>query len=457
MKLGTKIQLYTTLMIAIVVILINLLIYFSYKHYSLEAEMGQLENRGNNIISEVQNARESNISGETVLQYFSLSDGYIALQDEAGDYIVRIATDQSYVELSEDYSTKQYTDVTSLGEQHFVMSSQPIIWDNGEVYSLQIFENVEFLYSTYNILKWILVISTVVIILLVFILNRVITNLIIGPIKQVIRRMNDKEGVRQFKTISTNESDTEELKMLTDSYNDMMLTLKAHDENQQAFIMNASHELKTPLTVISSYAKMLERFGRTRSNLLDEGITAISDETLRMKYLTEQFLSFTQVSKEDETENKEYIPVVHLVNDVSKRLEKAFNRKIDVSTDGTNPHIYINTQSFEQLIKIFLDNAYKYSQESIEVNISKDAEKVFVEIRDRGIGIPQAELNQIFERFYRVDKARARKTGGSGLGLAIAKTLADKNGIEIKVDSELNKGTTFTLIIDMEVDHDEAE
>lgn len=98
MKLGTKIQLYTTLMIAIVVILINLLIYFSYKHYSLEAEMGQLENRGNNIISEVQNARESNISGETVLQYFSLSDGYIALQDEAGDYIVRIATDQSYVE-----------------------------------------------------------------------------------------------------------------------------------------------------------------------------------------------------------------------------------------------------------------------------------------------------------------------------------------------------------------------
>lgn len=457
MKLGTKIQLYTTLMIAIVVILINLLIYFSYKHYSLEAEMGQLENRGNNIISEVQNARENNISGETVLQYFSLSDGYIALQDEAGEYIVRIATDQSYVELAEDYSTKQYTDVTSLGDQHFVMSSQPIIWDNGEVYSLQIFENVEFLYSTYNILKWILAISTVVIILLVFILNRIITNLIISPIKQVIKRMNDKEGVRQFKTISTAESDTEELKMLSDSYNDMMLTLKAHDENQQAFIMNASHELKTPLTVITSYAKMLERFGRTKPELLDEGITAISEETIRMKYLTEQFLSFTQVSKEDGEENKEYIPVVHLVTGVTNRLEKAFNRDINVHTDGTNPHVYINPQSFEQLIKIFLDNAYKYSQEAIEVSISKKNGKVNLSISDRGIGIPHDELNQIFERFYRVDKARARKTGGSGLGLSIAKTLADKNDIEIKVTSEINQGTTFTLIIDEEVDHVEAE
>lgn len=457
MKLGTKIQLYTTLMIAIVVILINLLIYFSYKHYSLEAEMGQLENRGNNIISEVQNARENNISGETVLQYFSLSDGYIALQDEAGEYIVRIATDQSYVELAEDYSTKQYTDVTSLGDQHFVMSSQPIIWDNGEVYSLQIFENVEFLYSTYNILKWILAISTVVIILLVFILNRIITNLIISPIKQVIKRMNDKEGVRQFKTISTAESDTEELKMLSDSYNDMMLTLKAHDENQQAFIMNASHELKTPLTVITSYAKMLERFGRTKPELLDEGITAISEETIRMKYLTEQFLSFTQVSKEDGEENKEYIPVVHLVTGVTNRLEKAFNRDIKVHTDGTNPHVYINPQSFEQLIKIFLDNAYKYSQEAIEVSISKKNGKVNLSISDRGIGIPHDELNQIFERFYRVDKARARKTGGSGLGLSIAKTLADKNDIEIKVTSEINQGTTFTLIIDEEVDHVEVE
>ena len=246
MKLGTKIQLYTTVMIAIVVILINLLIYFSYKHYSLEAEMNQLESRSINIITEIQTANENGISGETVLQYFSLSDGYIALKDENENYLVRIATNQSFLELEEPYNTKQYTDVTSLGEQSFVFSSQPVIWMDGAVHSLQIFENIDFLYETYNILKWILIISTIIIVAIVFILNRVITNSIIGPIKALIQRMNDKEGVRNYTLISSHESDTEELKLLTDSYNDMMLTLKAHDENQQAFIMNASHELKTP-------------------------------------------------------------------------------------------------------------------------------------------------------------------------------------------------------------------
>lgn len=108
MKLGTKIQLYTTVMIAIVVVLTNLLIYFAYKHYSLEAEMGQLENRGNNIITEIQEAEESGISGETVLQYFSLSDGYITMLNEQEEHIVRIATEESYLELVKPYSTSQY-------------------------------------------------------------------------------------------------------------------------------------------------------------------------------------------------------------------------------------------------------------------------------------------------------------------------------------------------------------
>ena len=128
MKLGTKIQLYTTVMIAIVVILSNLLIYFSYKHYSLEAEMGQLENRGSNIITEMQQAQESGISGETVLQYFSLSDGYVTMLNSQGDHLVRIATEESYLELNQPYSTSQYTDEVTYNEEHFVMVSMPVIW-----------------------------------------------------------------------------------------------------------------------------------------------------------------------------------------------------------------------------------------------------------------------------------------------------------------------------------------
>lgn len=457
MKLGTKIQLYTTVMIAIVVILINLLIYFSYKHYSLEAEIGQLENRGTNIITEVQSAQESGISGETVLQYFSLSDGYITMLNEQGEHIVRISTEQEYLELGAPYSTAQYTDTVILNDAHFVMISLPVIWENGEVNSLQIYENVYFLYETYNILKWILSISTVVLIILVFVLNQVITNFITGPIKQLIKRMNDTENVRQYKTIPLNKTDTEELKMLTNSYNDMMLTLKAHDDNQQAFIMNASHELKTPLTVISSYAKMLERFGKTREDLLDEGITAISEETTRMKYLTEQFLSFTKVTHSDTDADREYIPVVQLIDSVAARLEKVFKRRINVKSEGTNPHVYVYPPAFEQLLRIFLDNAYKYSDTDIDVYIKETSNKIIIDIRDYGIGIPPDELRDIFTRFYRVDKARTRKTGGSGLGLSIAQKLAENNDIKISVESKLGEGTTFKLMMDKEVEDGEED
>ena len=456
MKLGTKIQLYTTVMIAIVVILTNLLIYFSYKHYSLEAEMGQLENRGNNIITEIQTAQASGISGETVLQYFSLSDGYITMLNEQGEHNVRIATEESYLELSQPYSTSQYADTLSYNNEHFVMISMPVIWENGEVHSLQIYENVYFLYDTYNILKWILIISSVILLVLVFILNQVITNLITNPIKQLVRRMNDTENVRRYKTIPVNKSDTLELKMLTDSYNDMMLTLKAHDDNQQAFIMNASHELKTPLTVISSYARMLERFGKTREDLLDEGITAISEETTRMKYLTEQFLSFTKVTHSDTDQDKEYIPAVQLIESVASRLEKVFERNINIASGGTDPYVYVYPPAFEQLLRIFLDNAYKYSTKNIDVNIEENGESVIIAVRDYGIGIPENELDDIFTRFYRVDKARTRKSGGSGLGLSIAKQLAVNNDIKISVESVINKGTTFKLTMKKEAEDGEA-
>ncbi|MGO1922466.1 MAG: sensor histidine kinase [Jeotgalicoccus sp.] len=457
MKLGTKIQLYTTVMIAIVVVLTNSLIYFAYKHYSLEAEMGQLENRGNNIITEIQEAEDSGISGETVLQYFSLSDGYITMVNEQEERIVRIATDESYLELSRPYSTSKYTDTVSFKDENFVMVSMPVIWNTGEIHSLQIYENVYFLYDTYNILKWILIISTVILLTLVFILNQVITNLITGPIKQLVRRMNDKNNVRRYKTIPVNKSDTVELKMLTDSYNDMMLTLKTHDDNQQAFIMNASHELKTPLTVISSYARMLERFGKTREDLLDEGITAISEETTRMKYLTEQFLSFTKITHSDTSGGKEHIPAVKLIESVASRLEKVFKRNINIDSEGTNPYVYVHPPAFEQLLRIFLDNAYKYSSDDIDVSIDETESTVIISVTDYGIGIPEEDLSEIFTRFYRVDKARTRKTGGSGLGLSIAKQLAKNNDIDILVESTVNEGTTFTLTMKKEADNGEAE
>lgn len=447
MKLGTKIQLYTTVMTVIVVILINLFVYFSYKNFSLNAEMGQLENRGVNIMQELQNANANNVNSEAVLQAFLLTDGYIKVIDEEDNPVVRISTETEYADLNKSYSTSQYKTAVSHKDMEFVMVSLPVIWDNGEVYNLQIYEKVHFLYDTFEVLKWILVVSTIIILIVIFLLNRVITNIIIKPINKLIDKMKKIDDTSKYTMIEINKKDTKELKELAETFNEMMMDLKTHDENQQAFLMNASHELRTPITVIDSYSQMLKRFGKTREDVLDESILAISDEAKRMKYLTEQLLSFAKVNREDEKFLLEPVRIVKLMKSVTERLETVYDREIEFTFDNTDVLGLVDVDTFDQLFKIFLDNAYKYSSDALSVNIRELKNNVEVTITDRGIGIPKEDIDHIFTRFYRVDKARDRKTGGSGLGLSIAEELANLNDINIDVTSQVNVGTTFKLII----------
>ncbi|WP_017547548.1 sensor histidine kinase [Salinicoccus carnicancri] len=457
MKLGTKIQLYTTVMTVIVVILINLFVYYSYKNFSLNAEMDQLENRGANIMEELQKANANNVNSEAVLQAFLLSDGYVRVVDSEGNPVVRIATETEYAGLAEPYSTSQYKKSVSHEGMEFVMVSLPVIWDDGQVHSLQIYENVYFLYDTFEVLKWILVVSTLIILTVIFLLNRVITNAILKPVNKLIDKMKKTDDTSKYTMIDINQKDTKELRELSEAFNEMMLDLKTHDENQQAFIMNASHELKTPITVISSYSQMLKRFGKTREDILDESIHAISDETQRMQYLTEQLLSFAKVSREDESFQLEPIRIVKLIGNVTARLEKVYDRPMELAFDNRGVLALVDVETFDQLLKIFLDNAYKYSSDNISINIRELENNVEVTIADKGIGIPAEDIDHIFTRFYRVDKARARKTGGSGLGLSIAQELAKLNDITIDVTSRMNVGTTFKLTIKKVKKNEETE
>ncbi|RIN92127.1 sensor histidine kinase, partial [Mammaliicoccus sciuri] len=297
MKLGTKIQLYTTVMIVIVVILINLVVYFVYQKISLDSEVTQLESRGINIMKELQNTTRENVNTEAVIQSYLLADGYITLVNKNDKKVIQISTDVNYKNIGEPFKNEQYKKVVNKKGNHFAMVSLPIIWKNGEVSNLQIYENINFKYETFDILKGILIVSTFIILIVIFLLNRIITQIILKPINELIIKMNKTKETKHYTTIGINKDDTKELKELSQTFNDMMLYLKDHDEKQQAFILNASHELKTPITVISSYSEMLKRFGKTREDILEEGIDTINDEAKRLKYLTEQMLDLAKIER----------------------------------------------------------------------------------------------------------------------------------------------------------------
>ncbi len=217
-------------------------------------------------------------------------------------------------------------------------------------------------------------------------------------------------------------------------------------ERQKQFVADASHELKTPLTVISSYAGMLKRWGRDDENVRDEAIEAISNEAQRLQNLTKSMLMLAQAEQEDWLKVESF-DLVQLADETADMLHMTFQRMIRVHTGKQDVRLNGDKDKIRQLLVILLDNAIKYSKEAIDITLSVSKGVVRVSVADKGIGIPDDEMPFLFERFFRVDGARSRSTGGSGLGLSIAQRIVELHEGQIDVFSKHGKGTTITVAL----------
>jgi signal transduction histidine kinase len=200
---------------------------------------------------------------------------------------------------------------------------------------------------------------------------------------------------------------------MAETFNHMIDLLEINFEKQQQFVSNASHELKTPLTIIESFASLLKRRGLQDPTLFAESIEAIHSESIRMKEMTEQLL---MLARNPEQWNIEFnmIDLSDFIDQTLKVFQNAYQREIEFS-DRQLQSIMIETdgKKLKQLLFILLDNARKYSDDLISVETGLVTGEVYIKIIDRGIGIPKDELEKVFDRFYRVDKARNRKQGGT--------------------------------------------
>ena len=230
------------------------------------------------------------------------------------------------------------------------------------------------------------------------------------------------------------------------TFNRMIAKLEESYAKQEQFVSDASHELKTPLTVIGSYVKLLNRWGKERPEIVEEAIEAIGSESSRMKYLTEQLLELAKSEEIIENE-KEVVNIVPIVEKTIQRLQRAYEHDIQFRNEQQDIFIKVHEQSLVQVLIILLDNAKKYSNNHIEVELKEQDQTVSISVKDFGIGIPLEARAHVFDRMYRVDKARGRKTGGSGLGLSIAKRVVEQHNGNILLESVEGKGSTFIVIL----------
>jgi two-component system sensor histidine kinase SenX3 len=215
------------------------------------------------------------------------------------------------------------------------------------------------------------------------------------------------------------------------------------------FVANVSHELRTPIGALAVLAETIA--AGTDAEVTGRLAERMVSESERLARIVEDLLDLSIVEAQERA-GREPLPVTALVGDAADQVRLAAEDagiSIDASRVPTNLRVDCDRRQVVSAIYNLLDNAVKYSEpgEPVEIAAELRGERCAIAVRDHGIGIPSRDLERVFERFYRVDRARSRQTGGTGLGLAIVRHVAQNHGGEVTVESHEGEGTTFTLLL----------
>ena len=377
-------------------------------------------------------------------QSFMPDDGMIRIVDKDGAIVFQDADEDALLELPFQPAEESTTDIVKLDGDMIATFSSPIIQDDRFLGTLELSRNMDDQMEDIETLLAILIGVSIFLILLAVFFGIWTSQVFLRPISVIGATMNNIQKNGRFEKIRLPKRKRDEIHQLADNFNQMIDTLEVMFQKQEQFIANASHELKTPLTVIESYASVLQRWGKDDPELLQEGIDVIQDESKRLQHMVEQFLDLATMNQQPF--ELEPVDLAEISHNTAKRLHVATNRTIHYEADSEPVFVLFNKERLTQVLIILLDNAIKYSEDDIQLRVYQSAQGPAIQLTDHGIGIPKEEIARLFERFYRVDKSRTRATGGSGLGLTIAKSLIEQSGGSITIDSEVGIGTTVTVV-----------
>lgn len=221
------------------------------------------------------------------------------------------------------------------------------------------------------------------------------------------------------------------------------------EKTRRDFIANVSHELRTPLTSIQGYTETLIDGGTSDRSSTQEFLEIIRKNAARMSRLTEDLLTLARVESGEQSFRFASVTAASLMEEAEESLkEQARSRGMNLRiVETTEERVQADRDTIHQVFANLIDNAIKYAPGGSEVQLGARVEGGVVEffVRDFGQGIPSEHLPRLFERFYRVDKARSRESGGTGLGLAIVKHIVRKHGGTVAASSELGKGSEFVF------------
>ncbi len=271
---------------------------------------------------------------------------------------------------------------------------------------------------------------------------------LLKPLQDLKMTMDDIADHGFKKNLSVSYQAKDEIGELIVVFDSMMKKLKSSFDQQQQFMADASHELRTPIQVVEGHLALLNRWGKNDPLILEESLGISLREIQQMKILMDDMLDLAR---------GEQITEVHCTNIVEHTCEVITELRLiypDVIFEHLKPktnalEVNINANAYRQIIRNILINAIRYSLEEVHVSIryQQSLDHVIIHVQDQGIGIAPEHQSKIFDRFYRIDSARSRNQGGTGLGLSIVKMLVQNAHGSIHVVSEEGKGSTFSILL----------
>lgn len=319
---------------------------------------------------------------------------------------------------------------------------------NGHELKLQFFRIISAETQLLRSLGFAFLLINVLALVLALVAGYIVSRRTLEPIRTINKAAQELEISDLSRRLALPEV-KDELSELMETFNRMLDRLQHGFEQQRRFVSDASHELRTPVTVIRGYSDMLARWGAQDPETLAECVSAIRSETEEMQELIEKLLFLARADQKRQVVKKERVKIDELIAEIAKKTKLVAQGRSVELTQNDEGEAILDAVLFKQMLTVFTENSIKYTEENGKITLSatKNGDKMLVCVKDDGKGISAEHRPHVFERFYRADTSRTKSQGGTGLGLSIAAWIAAEHDIKIELESEEGKGTKITLAV----------
>lgn len=401
------------------------------------------------VLDELKTAAHMMSSVENLTEY-SVRDYHmefdnlrISLMDKEGNVI--FDSDVNATELDNHAERPEISEAYEQGEAYAIRRSDTlsqntfyyaILLDNGGV--LRVAKEARSIFSVFATSVPSLIFIALSLTLVCMIVARFLTKSLMRPIENMAKDIDHMDEVETYSELEPF------IKTINRQHEDIIKSAKLRQE----FTANVSHELKTPLTVISGYSELIENGMATEEDTIRFS-KEIHRNSTRLLTLINDILRLSELDSGEQSLPFEDVDLYEIADNCISMLQiNAEKHNVNLNLYGQHTLVKGNRQMLEEMLYNLCDNGIRYNEPGgkVDVSIKENDEHIILMVCDTGIGISPKHQERIFERFYRVDKSRSKKTGGTGLGLAIVKHIAEQLGAKLLLDSELGKGTTITIL-----------